>query len=294
MLTLLSGSFFDTQRLGRWGALVGMASILAACQAGPPEESVESAVTTANGLTSNGLTSNGLTSNGLTSNGLTSNGLTSNGLTTSTLTALRDKTAAGDATRMFFRYMVSCALAANKSVTYTWTDSAGALHTEVAPGAFGLAPSWQTGPINQGDQEWVSACLFARTNSLGVSVPISIRGDGPAALDASPQERMDYPYGEGAFWGNLFASVPYGHSCSRSAMRVGAPTSADLKNGRTCASLGCGIINYVGPCFTSALAISGQACFRHAPNNDWVDNCTTTMSASQPATTHVISTWLRP
>ena len=227
MKKFLSGSLLDAQRLGRWGILFGIASVVTACQGAESDETVVSAVVTANGLTSNGLTSNGLTSNGLTSNGLTSNGLTSNGLAGSTLAALRDKSATGDVTRMFFKYMVSCALPANHSVTYTWTDSAGALHTEVDPGAFSLAPNWETGGINETDEEWVSACLFARTNGLGVSVPISIRGNGPAALAASPQERMDYPYGEGAFWGNLFASTPYGRSCGRAAFRAGAPTSAD-------------------------------------------------------------------
>src|SRR5581483_11546443 len=164
--------------------------------------------------------------------------------------------------------------------TYTWTDSSGIAHNESVAGALNLAPAWEGGAVDLAGQEWVSACLFARTNALGRAVPLSIRGNAPPALAVSPQERIDYSYGEGAFWGNLFAAVPYGHSCSRMPFRVGASTSPDLQNGRVCASQDCGIINYVGPCYVSATAISGQACFLRAPNNDWVGDCNTYMNPS--------------
>ena len=273
----------------------------AACQGGGPADDVaigSDAVESANGLTSNGLTSNGLTSNGLTSNGLTSNGLAAGKLVATTLTALRDKSATGDLTRTFFRYLVSCALPAGHDVSYSWTDALGRVHNEIAPGAFNLAPGWETGPLDLAGQDWVSACLFARTNSLGVSVPISIRADGPGRLATTAQERIDFSFGEGAFWGNLFLSpTPYGHSCSRlpPPPRGGASTSSDLSNGRTCATEGCGIITYVGPCFASGSATSGQACFqRDAINGDWVNGCTSTLSARQVLNPRVISTWLRP
>jgi hypothetical protein len=273
-----------------------MATWLGACQGASPDGMAagESEILAANGLTSNGLTSNGLTSNGLTSNGLTSNGLTSNKLTPTTLTALRDKTATGDTTRIFFRYLVSCALPATHSMSYTWTDSAGVVHTETNPGGFGLAPGWETGAVDLSGQEWVSACLFARTNSLGVSVPISIRGGAQPTLAATAQERLDYPFGEGAFWGNLFLPIPIARSCHRSALQVGATTSTDLKNGRTCAAQGCGIIFHVGPCYQSATASLGQACFDRAANNDWVSDCNSLMTVSPISSEHVITTWLRP
>jgi hypothetical protein len=277
-------------------ALLGAATLVAACQGEPVEDLANrgSDVEAANGLTSNGLTSNGLTSNGLTSNGLTSNGLAASRLTATTLAALRDKTATGDLTRIFFRYLVSCALPAGHDVSYTWIDAAGAAHTEAAAGAFGLAPGWEIGAVDLTGEEWVSGCLFARTNALGVTVPISIRGNGPMGLAVTPQERMDYSYGEGAFWGNLFVAAPVGFSCSRSAFRVGATTSADLQKGRTCASQGCGMITYVGPCYVSTLATTGQACFQHAANNDWVGDCNRYMSTAQTTYTQIISTWLRP
>ena len=247
---------------------------------------------TTNGLTTNGLTTNGLTTNGLTTNGLTTNGLTTNGLTPASVAALRDRTANGALTRLFFRYLVSCALPAGHDLPYTWTDPQGVAHNEMASGQFGLAPAWETGAVDVAGQEMVSACLFARTNALGMSVPISMRGDASNTLAVTPQERTTYHYGEGAFWGNAFANPPYGHSCSRAPMDVGAKTSADLQNGRVCASRDCGMIHYVGPCYASPSATTGQACFRRAANNDWVSDCSY-LSTDKATNGHVITTWLR-
>jgi hypothetical protein len=230
----------------------------------------------------------------LGANGLTINGLTINGLAPTSLAALRDKTPAGAVTRLFFRYLISCALPAGHDVSYSWTDAAAVRHAEVASGQFGLASTWESGAVDLAGQELVSACLFARTNALGISVPISMRGEGASTLAVTAQERADFHYGEGAFWGNVFADPPYGRSCSRSPFDAGTRTSADLKNGRVCASRDCGIIRYVGPCYASSSATSGQACFRRAANNDWVSDCNASMSFGRGSSSHVISTWLRP
>jgi hypothetical protein len=278
-------------------ALLGI-GVLGACEL-PAEgdggvSSSETEVLGANGLTINGLTTNGLTTNGLTTNGLTTNGLTTNGLAPASLAALRDGTELGVSTRAFFRYLVSCALPAGHDLALSWIDASGVAHSETASGQFGLAPSWETGAVDVAGQELVSACLFARTNALGLSVPISIRGDGARALAVSAQERGEFPYGEGAFWGNLFAPTPAGYSCSRAPLDTGARTSADLQNGRVCAGQDCGsIIHHVGPCYGSQTASYGQACFRRAPNNDWVSDCNPSMSAARATNSHVITTWLR-
>src|SRR6516225_10119020 len=116
----------------------------------------EDPLTSANGLTSNGLTSNGLTSGSLANNA-------------TVMTALRDQTPTGDLSRLFFRYLVSCALPTGHSVSYTWTDSSSTMHTEIDQGALGLAPNWENGAPSQADKELVSACLAARTNSKGVT-----------------------------------------------------------------------------------------------------------------------------
>jgi hypothetical protein len=256
----------------------------------------EDPLTSENGLASNGLASNGLASNGLASNALTSNGLASNGLASNGLVigALRDQSPTGDLTRMFFRYLVSCALPPNHSVSYTWTDSTGKLHTEVNPGGLGLAPGWENGPANQTDKEVISACMAARTNSKGIPVPLSLRGKAIAGLTVTSSERSQYTYGEGAFWGNIFASQPYVYSCSRVAFSAGIATSSYLSQGRTCTVGGCGVITAVGPCYTSDIATSGQACFERDGAKDWVSSCDSQMRKSAPMSTNVLTTWLMP
>src|SRR4051794_29489812 len=167
----------------------------------------EDPLTSSNGISSNGISSNGISSNGISSNALTTNALSTGALTNNgtILTLLRDKTSQGDLTRMFYRYVVNCALPAGHSVTFTWTDAAGVARTEVNPGGLGLAPAWESGAADTNAKELVSACVGARTNALGVAVPLSLRAKGVAALAVTAQERTDYSFGEGAFWGNLFA-----------------------------------------------------------------------------------------
>jgi hypothetical protein len=280
-------------------ALTSLLALLPAC--GDQESTdinFEDSLASANGLTSNGLTSNGLTSNGLTSNGLTSNGLTSNGLTSNGLviSALRDRTPTGALSRMFFHYMVSCALPAGKSVSYTWTNTAGTTITEVNPGQLGLAAAWADGPLSETGKQWVSACLAARTNSLGHNHAISMRAGGTSALPVSAQERTDFSYGEGSFWGNLFDGNPYIYSCTRSPMKAGATTSAGLNDGRTCTTSACGVIKPVGYCYLSTSANSGQNCWQKASNNDYASDCgsSTQKSNSQNRSDNVISVWLKP
>jgi hypothetical protein len=258
----------------------------------------EDPLTSENGITSNGITSNGITSNGITSNGITSNGISSSSLSSNAIVmqALRDQSATGDLSRLFFRYVVSCALPPNHSVTYTWTDSVGGLHTEINPGGLGLAASWETNPATLAQKEVVSACIGARTNSKGVTVPLSIRGNVPG-LTVTSAERSSYTYGEGAFWGNLFngSNPPYLYSCSRVAFNAGISTSQYLSQGRTCAAAGCGIITYVGPCYTSDFPVlGGQACFQRDGAKDWVSECDPQKSSLASKASNVLTTWLLP
>jgi hypothetical protein len=256
----------------------------------------EDPLTSANGLGSNGISSNGISSNGISSNALSSNALSSNALSSNALVmqALQDQTPTGDLTRMFFRYLISCALPANHSVSYTWTDTEGRTHAEVNPGGLGLAPGWEDHAPTQDDKEIVSACLGARTNSKGIAVPLSLRARNAPSLAVSASERSSYTYGEGAFWGNLFNGNPYLYSCSRTAFAGGASTSRYLSEGRTCASGNCGIITYVGPCYTSDLALLGQACYDRGGNNDWVSACNHYKSKLAASSNRVITTWLMP
>jgi hypothetical protein len=258
----------------------------------------EDPLTSANGLSTNGLSTNGLATNGLATNGLATNGLATNGLATNglVLAALRDTTATGDLTRMFYRYLISCALPTNHSVSYTWDDANGRTHQEVNPGGLGLAPDWENHPATQRDKELVSACLAARTNSKGVAVPISLRAKNVSGLSVSSQERSSYTYGEGAFWGNLFdgSGSPHMYSCSRAALNVGSSSSQYLAQGRTCAKGDCGIITYVGPCFSSDIAVLGQACYERGGSNDWVSSCNSQKNKLATSSAAVLTTWLLP
>jgi hypothetical protein len=253
----------------------------------------EEPILSENGLSSNGLSSNGLSSNGLSSNGLSSNGLVANALV---LSALQDTSATGTLTRMFFSYLISCALPTGKTVTYTWTDTSGVLHTVNNPGSLGLAPYWETGPVDEAGEELVSACLGARTNSLGIHVPLSMRAMNVTALAVSASERSTYTYGEGSFWGNLFnGGHPYLYSCSRAPYDAGVATSQYTSQGRTCAASNCGIITYVGRCLSSDHATNSQACYnRDKTDDDWSSDCFSTMDKGSNGSVNVISTWLMP
>jgi hypothetical protein len=290
-------------RISKLAGVVGVLGLLGGCYPeGDLQPSVvnsENSLTSVNGLAANGLAANGLAANGLTTSALVTHALATQSLATNSLVlaALRDTTAQGTASRMFFRYLVSCALPASASVTYTWNDSAGVTHTEVNPGGLNLAPSWGNGAVDVTGRQWVSACLAARTNSKGVNVPLSLRGNGAGPLQVSTQERADYPYGEGAFWGDLFGGSPWLSSCSRDAFSLGTSTSQYLSQGRTCATAngGCSIIKYVGPCYVKDNVGTGQACFtRDQSYNDWTDRCTSTMNVSSLPNVPVIATWLKP
>jgi hypothetical protein len=208
------------------------------------------------------------------------------------MSALRDTGSTGTVTRLFFTYLISCALPSGHSTSYTWTDTSGVQHMEIVTGSIGLAPNWEAGKASQTDKELVSACLGARTNSLGVHVPLSMRAKGLSALNVTADEKASYTYGEGAFWGNIFDSNPYLYSCSRDAFNLGAPSSQYLSHGRTCTTSACGIITPVGPCYTSNSATTGQACYEQ--NQDWTANCSPAKSKATQGSQNVIATWLMP
>jgi len=185
------------------GTIIATASLALAACGGVPGERVdqigttEQAAVATNSLTSNSLTSNSLTSNALTSNSLTSNALTSNSLTSNSLTynALHDPNA-----RELLSYIVSCALPGNESIAITVQGT-----TYEYDGQIGLAPEWgePNGRCGNACKEWVSACLLARLDYLGVTREISVRGDIPA-LQVSPQEAAAYTFREATYFGNVF------------------------------------------------------------------------------------------
>ncbi|TMQ12405.1 MAG: hypothetical protein E6J90_31645 [Deltaproteobacteria bacterium] len=74
-------------------------------------------------------------------------------------------------------------------------------------GMIGLAPEWLTGTCNEECEQWISACVIARINGLGVTVPLSLRGNNPA-LAISDIERDQYKFQELAAFGNIFDYDP--------------------------------------------------------------------------------------
>jgi hypothetical protein len=67
----------------------------------------------------------------------------------------------------------------------------------------GLAPEWTTGACDGECEQWISACVIARINGLGVTVPLSLRGDHPA-LAVDDVERAQFHFEEMAAFGDIF------------------------------------------------------------------------------------------
>lgn len=156
----------------------------------------------------------------------------------------------GTLMRELLQYAVGCALEAQERIEVRWVDTSGIERQEWYSGQLGLAPNWRTRPLNVVEQEWVTACLAARTNWYAQPTRISMRGTNPALATANV-EQSQYPVREGAFWGNLFAPVPYVRACYDPA-NVGYARS----QGRECSAghvemgevLECGLIHVVGSC----------------------------------------------
>jgi hypothetical protein len=168
-----------------------------------------------------------LSMNALSMNALSMNALSMNALS---MNALQDPSATGDLFRQLLQYTVGCALTPSQSLSISWTDASGNPESATYVGQLGLAPDWASAPrMHRSEQEWVSACLAARTNYFGVTVHISVRGSDPALIDnTTDAELAAYPYVEGAFWGNLFASTPYLNACNVPANA--AHSNADMRD----------------------------------------------------------------
>src|SRR5262249_23958179 len=101
-------------------------------------------------------------------------------------------------------------------------------------------------------EEWVSACLAARSNYYGMPVMLSSRGVNPALVLTDWDEFLTYTRQEGAFWGNVFAPTPRLYAC-----HVPSNDDNSRAQSRACAaghlsdsgvSKDCGIIHVVGAC----------------------------------------------
>ncbi|WP_437901176.1 hypothetical protein [Sorangium sp. So ce124] len=131
--------------------------------------------------------------------------------------------------------LVECALTTKQRVEWTppayegaWAPTAEERAARAQPdsplsysGSMGLCPAWADPLWPERDkahnamrascQELVSACLLAKNNAFGVRVNISARGRVPSdkpgttrMLQVDAAEKTNYPWREGAFFGNLF------------------------------------------------------------------------------------------
>lgn len=249
--------------LGRGARLVVLAAALSGCTAevGPGvEDSVaeaESAVIKTNALHVNALHVNALHVNALHVNALHVNSLDPN-----SMSAIRDPSADGALAREFVKYTVACALTSSQTFEFTWTDAQDVDHPETFPGVLGLAPAWDSGPLDLTGQRMVSACLVAHTNWYGMPVMLSMRAPEAPLKVIDPNELTDYPNVEGAFWGNLWEETPYLHAC------YNADTVANSRaHQRDCAAghlnpdnsvSECGPIDIVGPCSDVCVPVDGE------------------------------------
>ncbi len=140
------------------------------------------------------------------------------------------------------RYLVECALPLGHGITKSDPIRGGTISFD---GFVGLAPEWETGACNQGCQEWVSACLLARTNALGRPVSIELVASHPA-IGSKRTQPFVYLFEEAGFHGNLFLDPPQAHAC----MGTGAVLSA--LQARLCGLApfaSCGFDSLVEACF---------------------------------------------
>jgi hypothetical protein len=120
------------------------------------------------------------------------------------------------------RYLVECALDDDQAVIVE-----AAAGTLVLEGRLGLAPQWRTGPCDASCQEWVSACLLARTNETEIETMLFVQGDHPSLGFGDDPE---FTLWEGTFFGNVFVDPPAMHACRGQA----AATTEAEQQGRTC------------------------------------------------------------
>lgn len=122
-------------------------------------------------------------------------------------------------------YLVECALGEGDSITKLVDGQEHELE-----GVLGLAPEWRDGSCDEDCQEWVTACLLARTNVSGDSVMLWITADHPAVGLGHPSGgQLLY---EATFYGNLFDD-PEARSLCRGPQAAGGALGAALA-ARTC------------------------------------------------------------
>jgi hypothetical protein len=241
---------------------LGLLGLWAAACGGPAIEETESSALSANALSANALSANALSANALSANALSANALSANALSANALVAdaLHDPLA-----REFLKYVVSCALPEDESVKMTID---GKKYT--FPGSLGLASEWgeRGGHCDTACQRWVSGCVLARVDYLGVEKIISLRGEN-RALKTTWKETRDYTDREATYFGNLFIE--------------GAPKFACLAPGKTEIERVCG--DSLDNCPMEVVGSCARACAYEGSSGGFV-NCSSSGKARKPEIFH--------
>lgn len=161
----------------------------------------------------------------LAANGMYPNQILVTTLDTAALTgaAITSIAATSDG-QSFLSYLVGCAL--TSSQTLTTTGSTPYSYT----GSLGLAPGWTSAALSGSERKWVSACMLARSNSIGTSVSLSLRGTHPELYLSG---EGGYAIQEGTFYGDIFFGGAGKHVCADVDV-INRPTYGSLKT-RVCA-----------------------------------------------------------
>lgn len=85
-------------------------------------------------------------------------------------------------------------------------------------GQLGAATGWDGYPssMNEQQQRWVTACVLARVNYFGTPVPINLRTrpNDKFYIHTTRQQREDFPFFEGGFFGNIFTHPVKKYVCT--------------------------------------------------------------------------------
>jgi hypothetical protein len=183
---------------------------LAACASGHDDVCIADRILAANGIIANKLAANGIIANGIIANRLLTEELPMVPLTTGSIADVIDPVVLEDEyAREVLEYMVGCALSPDQRVEVAVDGD-----VLVYEGALGLAPQWgaEDGECDEQCAGWVSACLIARTNFEGVSMPISLLGNHPG-LEPTEEEALAFTVEEATYFGDLFGADKTMYAC---------------------------------------------------------------------------------
>jgi len=223
-----------------------------------------------NGVDANGQKSNGVDANGQKANGVDANGQKSNGvvyismdffdiqinganmsgisfingtgwdswsfanasLGTLPLQYMEINANLTDNLLPLLHYLVSCALLTGD----TWEPVLSNGTTVSYMGFLGLAPNYLSLPLNDEEEQWMSACMLAHVNAFGRHVEISVRNAQRVPIDTIEEEE-DFQLYEGGFFGNVFATQQTAYSCQGIPEQQALPESPDRQY-RVCTDVG--------------------------------------------------------